>query len=449
MKHFNIGSTLNRLFDNKKFLVVFSIVMAVVFWMVIDIAENPLRDVTVNDVTVKFTEQKDDNGNILSPIGEFTDKVSVTVNGPGYIVSRVSKDDISVAVSSYADVTKPGTYVLTLTATITQNGCTVSKISPSYVKVVYDYNTSSEIPVEINTSEFDKFVGADCEIYRSELKNNADGAEITALNVSGPSEIVGAISKVVIKPKIPTDADIQSITQNFVAQLQFLDNAGNSINAEQLTYNTDTYVRIIVYKTADVSLKPTFINLPEYYSSTNNGLPTYKLTVYNELSKKTQEVKIVKVRGPVDIIDRLIQSGLQLSPIDFSKVTPDSSSFNVSFILENGVEVVDGTEEVTVSLDLGTLRTKTLKIEPSKIRFTGLAANRTAASSYKKNITVVICGENQSVKNITADDIVLSVNCSGIALPTVETKVIVATVDGKEAVWVNLVEPKEISVIIE
>lgn len=448
MKDFNLGAIISRLFDNKKFLIALSLVSAFVFWLIIDITENPLRDVTVNDVSVKMADQNDDNGNILSVIGDYTDKVSVTVNGPGYIVSKISKDDVSVAVSSYADVTKPGTYVLTLTATTTQSGCTISRISPSYIKVVYDYDTSSEIPVEVDTTSFQQYVDVDCEIYRSGLRNNSDGAEISSLAVSGPSETISSIAKVVVKPKLP-DGDIKSVTQNFDAELIFCDAMGNRVDVSGVTYNTDTYVRIIVYKTADVSLKPTFINLPEYFSASDEGLPPYKLTVYDELSRKTQTIDMVKIRGPVDVIDRLKLSGLQLSPINFLQVTPNNTSFNMSFILEDGVEVVDGTEEVTVSLNLGNLSTKSLRVSPSHVKFEGLNVGFSATSSYKKNINVVICGRYAVIKNISAEDISVTVNCSDITSATVETKVLNAKVLGGVEAWVNSIEPNEISVIIE
>ena len=246
MSRFNPLAAIGRLFDNKKFLVAFSLVCAVIFWLVIDITENPLRDITVGDVPITIADQTDDNGNVLSPIGSYTDAVTVTLNGPGYMVSKITKDDINVSVSSYADVTKPGTYVLSFVATTGKSGCNVTKISPSYIKVVYDYDTSSDIPVEIDTAEFQQYVDTDCEIYKSSLRSNSNGDDITALTVSGPSEVIGSIAKVVVKPILPA-SDIESTTQNFSGSTVFYDVVGNEVDDSQLVYNTDTYAYVCQY----------------------------------------------------------------------------------------------------------------------------------------------------------------------------------------------------------
>ena len=448
---FNPTAFITKLFDNKKFLIAFSVVLAVIFWLVIEITENPSRDVVLSGVPITLTEQTDDNDNILSPVGEYNEEVTVTVSGPGYIVGSITKDDITVSVSSYAEVTKPGTYVLNLTANASKSGCTVSKISPSYVQVSYAFDASADIPVEIDTSEFQQYVSTDCEIYKSNLKNNSDGAEISALTVSGPSEIVGSIAKVVIKPDLSTaeGGQVGSITSNFKGSTVFYDAAGAEIDGSSLKFNRDTYVRIIVYKTAEVKLVPTFTNLPEHFAESETGLPPYTLSVYDELMRRNETITEVTVKGPIAAVDDLVTSGLQLSPIDFSKVTPENTSFNVSFVRPEGVEVVDGTEEVTVLLELGALTTKTVTVQPSAIGFVGLDESLTASSSYKMGIKVVICGRYATLRGIDENDISVTVDCSGITSATVETRALkVAVKDGIEA-WVNLCEPFEVSVTIK
>ena len=202
MINLNPASMIGKLFENKKFLVAFSVVCAIVFWLVIDITENPSRDITFSDIPVTVAEQADDNDRVLIPIGNYVNNVSVTVNGPGYLVSTVSKDDIKVSVKSYADVSEPGTYMLTLTASVSKTDCEVVSITPPYIQVVYDYNTATEIPVEVDVSELNSFLAEGCEIdtAKSKLRSEADGSEITTLSIKGPSEIISSIKKVVAKP---------------------------------------------------------------------------------------------------------------------------------------------------------------------------------------------------------------------------------------------------------
>lgn len=448
MEKYNPMVILGKLFDNKKFLVGFSIVCALVFWLVIDISENPTREVTVSNIPVVVADCDDDNGNTLSVVSEYTDKVSVTVSGPGYIVGNVSRNDVSVTVSSYADVTKPGTYVLVLNATTSRNGCTVSKISPSYVQVVYDYEASADIPVEVDIGMLQPFIENDCEIYKSSLKNNSDGTEITSLNVSGPSEVLSSISKVIVRPTIETNSN-PSVTHNYKPMLTFYDMMGNPVDSSQLVYNNDTYLRVVVYKTAEVKLVPSFTNMPQCFTGTQNGMPSYTVSIYNESSKANEKISSVNVKGPVDDVNELISSGLKLAPIDFTEVRPGKTSFNVSFVLADGVQVVDGIEEVTVSLDLGYLTTKTVYIQPSSIVYKNLAPGLTASTSYKKSVKIVICGKSAVLKKINAENISVWVDCSGISTATIETKSLKVDLPSDLEVWVNSCEPTGVSVTVK
>ena len=443
---FNPMNFISKLFDNKKFLMAFSLVCAVIFWLVIDITANPTREVTVADITVSVADQTDDNGQELLVVGENKTEVSVTVSGPGYIVSNVSKEDIVVSVVSYADVNKPGTYVLNLTAKVELSGCTVTKISPSYLRVDYDYDTSADIPVETDVSEFLKLLPQDREIFKSSLKSNADGADIPLLNVTGPSEIIGSISKVVVTPVLPND--VQPDSQNLPATLVFYDATGKAVDSSKLVYNTDTYVRVVVYKVADVSLTPTFVNLPKCYGQN----PPYKLYSYSETARAKAELTKVKVKGPVEAIDKLISTGLNLSQIDFMNVNSQNKSFNVSFVLPEGVEVVDGTEEITVSLELGSLKTAEITIDPGKIEFIGLPDGLKGSSAITgKTIKVKICYDrNKTTLTEAKNGIRLQIDCSGITTPSSITKVIVATTNSdKVFAWANSIDPQETIVEIK
>ena len=447
---FNPVSFIAKLFDNKKFLMAFSLICAVIFWLVIDITENPIREVTISDIQITIKNQMDDNQNELKVVSEYNDNLSVTVSGPGYIVTTVKKEDIIVTVKPSTDVNKPGTYTLDISATVNVTDCNVVKLSRNYLTVVYDYDTSAEIPVEIDTSKFQEMLPQDCEIYRSFLKNDADGTELPTISVTGPSGVVSAIKKAVVTPIIPEGTAPGS--QSLEGTILFIGNDDKTaVDASQLVYNTDTLVRVIVYKVADVPLKPTFTNLPLCYSSLQGGLPSYELRRYNGNARANEVLTHVKVRGPIEVMDELVKNGLSLSPIDFTKVKADNTSFNVSFVLENGVEIVDGTEEITVALKLGSLRTTTVEIAPSKIKFIGLPAGLTASSSLSKSIKVTVCYDRDKTTAAQAKSgIVLTVDCTGITTPSSVTKpVTVTTSSNKVFAWANSITPAETVVEIK
>lgn len=444
---FDFIKKIRKLFDNKKFLVAFSIAIAIVFWLVIEITENPSRDITLSDVPVTLIEKQDDNNNKLVPVGDYSDKVTVIVSGPGYIVGTVSKDDVTVSVKSYRDVEKTGIYTLTLEASVNKSGCTAVP-SPNFIQVKYDYIVEADIPVEVDVSEFKFTTVTDRKIGRSVLKSEADGAELPTLKISGPSELVSTVSKVVVKPDQKLNPFAEETINYDSYEATFYDQLGNVIeDSSQLSYNTDTYVRVVVYKTAEVALKPTFSNLPQYYVE-KGTLPKYSLSVLNEATNKYEGIATVTVQGPVETVQSLLDNGLSLSAIDFTKVTKGNTKFNVSFVLGDGVSVVDGTEEITVALNLGTLSKRTFTIDPGKIQFYNLNSGMTATTSYKKPITVTLCGKYSALNSIKAEDIQLIIDCADITTASVNTKTLTVKLKGSVEAWAVLVNPVDINVTV-
>ncbi len=432
MINLNPVSWISKLFDNKKFLVAFSIICAIVFWLIIDITENPSRDITFSEIPVSLSEQKDDDENVLIPIGEYTRSVKVTVNGPGYIVSTVSKDDITVSVKSYSEVSEPGTYVLTLSATVDKNDCEVVSISPSYIQVVYDYNVTKDIPIEIDASEY---LAEGCEMDALKSKFKGGESEITTLTVTGPSEFVSPIEKVVVKPVLATGtllAETQTIN-NF--KLEFFDALGNRVDSSMLEYDVAGHsLRVVVLKRATVNIVPTFVNTPAYYMQSESGIPNFKLFRNDERTKAKTEITQVEVKGPADKINYLIENGLKLEPIDFETINNTNGRTVVrSFILEKDVEVIDGTESIIVELDFdGNLSTsKEFSINPADIKLINKGDSNMQVN-YTGTIKVKLCGNAADIKKIKVSDITLTVDCSA---DSNEEKPIIVTVNAKYRAW--------------
>ncbi len=442
-------STINRLFENKKFLIIFSVLCAVVFWLIIDISENPVKEVEISDIVVSISNQTDDEGKQLMVVGDAEHKVSVTVSGPRYIVSRVNRENVEVKVMSYEDVNLPGNYDLKLTASVDVSGCQIVKISPSSVRVDYDYNTEASVSVEVDVSGFDKLLLADREI-KGVLRSNADGNEISSINIKGPSEIVSIVSKAVVVPKLPENVTLE--TQNLKDfEFKFYDKDGKEIDSTGIEFNRDVNVRAVVYKVADVPLVPTFNNLPTCYSASQSGLPPYTLYAYSDKARSNIAITHVKVRGPIEAVDNLLVSGLKLQAIDFMQVKSGNTSFNVAFILDEGVEITDGTQEITVALNLGRLKTTVLEVEPSQIKFTGLPSGLTAGSTItNNNIKVTVCYDSNETSRVRAKDIVLTVDLSGITTPSsVKKTITMTTSDSSVFAWATAIEPVDTVVEIK
>ena len=111
-------STLKGFLYNKKVIVSLSIFLAFVLWLVIVTQENPMRERTFTNLTLNVNMENtfvSENGmNIVGDIS--SQKFSVVVRGPSYVVSSLRPEDLTVYVSA-ASVDEPGQYKLDVVAT--------------------------------------------------------------------------------------------------------------------------------------------------------------------------------------------------------------------------------------------------------------------------------------------------------------------------------------------
>lgn len=107
---------------NKKVIIPLSVFLAFVLWLVIVTQENPMRERTFSDLTLNVnlenTFAAENNMNIVGDIS--SQKFSVVVRGPSYVVSSLKSEDLSVYISA-ATVNAPGQYKLDVLATRSSN----------------------------------------------------------------------------------------------------------------------------------------------------------------------------------------------------------------------------------------------------------------------------------------------------------------------------------------
>ena len=105
--------SLRKLLYNKRFTIPFSLIAAFIFWLIIMINQNPDADRTFTDVPVTINLENTfaaENG--MEIIGDISSqKFTVTIKGPRYVVSALQSDDIYVYASAAA-INAPGEYQL-------------------------------------------------------------------------------------------------------------------------------------------------------------------------------------------------------------------------------------------------------------------------------------------------------------------------------------------------
>lgn len=320
---------INRLFGNRKFAIPFSVLVAIVFWMVVTLSQNPQRDVTISGLPVSIVTTNtvvEELG--LDVIGNIDSKVSVVVSGPTYIVSSLTASDLSVT-ANLSDVNAAGTYEIPLIAnkTGTKTGYNVLSVVPEKISLTFDYINETEFTVEAVANGAAAVEGL---IADTPVVTNSEDSLIT---VRGPRSYIERIAA------IHAVADVNAVlsqTTSYDAKIVAVDENGTVMEDMFFTFSTDTVkISVPIYKQKTVKLVPTFTNIPSGFVS-------------NPIAYTLSETE-VDVKGTPETIDTLTE--IKLAPINFYEISNNKNSFDVALSLPNGIKVIDNIEAITVKIN--------------------------------------------------------------------------------------------------
>ena len=417
---------LSTLLYNKKFTVILSVVLAFSLWLGISMTENPIRQQTFTDIgasiTLEGTAAADLGLGIVSDVG--SQKFSVTVSGPNYIVSSLKAEDFSLSVST-VDINSAGTYNLDIipTTNINKSGFTISSITPSSIDVTVDF---------IDTKEFTlipKLVGVSAsEGLVAETPVISDSQQST-VTVKGPRSTVDKIASVgtlaEVNQTLATSQTFNSdvvlydnndkILYRYTADGTVYDVNGNIVTNSYLTLSfTNVKVTQPISKKKTVNCKAVFTNLPEGMSSDD--------------VKYTLSQNKVTVIGTPEIVDKL--DSISLATIDFREVSTTSNSFEVSASLPDGVKILEKIDVFFVNIDTSGYAETTLEIK--NIRCLGLDSSLKAKTD--KSVLVKICGPAKTIKDIKAGDLFVVIDLTDKAAGDYTVEAVVKS-DIYDTVW--------------
>ncbi|MBQ7296185.1 MAG: hypothetical protein IJW86_08360 [Clostridia bacterium] len=397
--------SLESLFYNNRFLMVFSIIVAIAVWASVKINYSDETTRYISDIKVNVNTA-------LSQTGEYeafydTENIvaGVEVAGKAYNINQyaLSKDDIIIETSS-AYVDAAGYKVLTLTAKIAETsgatGVEITKIEPSSITVYYDRKTTGTFNVEARLEN-------DMEnLVSDEFTVGQPVPSMSTVEVTGPATILNKLTKVYFKAQINEDELPLTSTKEVPAEIAYqLDRVGEGkylvcegINDE----SNPATVTVPLYVSKEVPTAVKFVNQPGIYSEEP---PEYKISpdkigvIYS--SSETEEM-----------------TALYVGTVDFSTVSNTVNYFEFPVDEKLGVNIVDkSVEKFSVTLDMSSMSKKTLDKTPGKIVFVNQDENFTYSINYdnSKLNNIVVMGPAESLKKITAEDIQIEINVSSLS----------------------------------
>ena len=343
------------------------------------ISQNPDIDRTFTDISVNINLENtfvSENG--MEIIGDISSqKFTVTIKGPSYVVSALQSGDFYVYASAAA-INAPGEYQLEVSGgknTVVSDYEFIS-ISPATVDVQFDYVDTKEFTVKARAEGASAIEGLIAETAV------VSGTESDTITIKGPRTVINEIATVEAYASVN---EILSESTTYDAEIRLFNEAGEAIDMTNLTLSEKAVkVTVPISKSITVPVVADFTNLPDGFQKSSIGYSVDHQTV--------------TVIGKPEAINKITR--VTLSAIDITSVSVSSNKFDVSPKLPEGVRLLDSIEHFTVTVDTSNYAEKTFTV--SSIRYKGLSAGLSATSDTAIR-NVKICGPKNVISKLKDD----------------------------------------------
>ena len=380
----------SNLFYNNRFVMVFSLVMAVAIWLVVAIQFSPQDERVVKDVPVKINMSSNIEIFDLQIFGISDFKVDVTVSGKRYIVSsnNLSADDfIITANTNYVDSAGKYSLKLDVKKRTADSDFEILKISNETIEVYFDTFKEDEFTL------LPEIISAGDIIPKGYFKDTEILSEKT-VTVSGPATEVNKINKVYAR--INVDGVLTS-TKTYKAEIIPLGEYGSvprylSIN----NGNADITATLPIYKIAELPVTVSFKNSSAYY-------------LENPLQFTCNPPKAT---FGVDetILEDMKQANI--TTIDFSTIKSGKNVFTIESENIENIKVLDKTKQFKVTVDAGDFVEKKFTLPGANFLPININTENTATLVSKSIPNVVVVGNKSTIETLSPKDIYANIDFS-------------------------------------
>lgn len=368
--------SLNKLFQNNKFLIILSLVISTITWVYMSMGTTNDTSVTISNIPIQIElpDQLVNNG--LQVFSDTEQTATVTVTGSRSVLGSISTKDITVTAATNG-IDSAGTYQISLSAVKTNpsaNFQIISTVTPSNVNVIVDYLRETSFPIQENVV----YKVADGYYASTSLASKN-------ITVSGPQTEIAKIAKVSASAELDGILDDSA---SATADILLYDKSGNRISTDLLKMEFGTVeASISVLPEKTVKVVPEFMNKPE---GLNLG--------DDMLSVEPSEILLA---GPKKVLDNT--KSIKLESIDFATLSNKRYEYNDQGInIPTDCKNISNSTAAKVVLDLSSLSKKTYTVDSFKV--SGLSSEY-KADVTQTNMSVTVIGSKKELENLKSSDI--------------------------------------------
>lgn len=413
--------SLRQLFSNTKFLVVFSILVAFIFWIVVALEYAPVIENEIKDIPVKI----DMNNSVpdklgLQIFGQSDYTINVTVRGNRYIVGGdlLTADDFeATAQTAYVDSAGKHSLVVKVTAKDANADYEIISKSTDYIEVYFDKYAEKEVEVTPRIiSELDDYTADDYMFDKADIIY-----ETKTVKVSGAQTEVNSITAAYAD--IPIE---KKLTQSETIDASVVLSNGSNLDSKYVKINGESRltvpVTLPVYKMQTSAVSVSFKNTPSDYI---NSPLLYSIS--------PSRVRVAVLQNGSDTTN-----SLEIGTIDFANITPSNSSF--TFLASNvkTAKFLDGTTSFNVEVNTDGLSTKKLEPNINSIMITGGSGVSAGNVDLSSIGSVTVVGTQTALTSVNANMLEVNINLTNIKLEEGENTVpVTVTLKNSKNCWVS------------
>ncbi len=396
-------NAIENLFFNNKFLMVFSLVMAIVLWTVVKLNYNEKSTRVFTDLKVSLNFSQAEDRDFFPFYDEDDLRVTVEVSGRSYNINAYSlqRDDITVeANAGYVD--SAGYKTILPSVSIENKKVDIVRITPQSFEVYFDQKVTETFNVEA------RLLNKAAELENEGYIVGQPVPSLSTVDVTGPAKVLDKIEKVYFDAKLnkkqlpltsttELDAVISyDLQDERTAKYLVCENIGKGGNNATVTVPVN---RVI---TVEPVVK--FVNQPAYL---DEHPPKVTITPAQvKLSYNADE----GTEAP---------ASLNIGTVDFRTLSNTVNRLTMKAD-EKNVQLIDGVNEFSVRIDLSDFSSELIDATKSNVVFLNQQENFKYTADLE-NIgldKVKVIGPAPSLKKLQPEDLQLEINVSSLSRPS-------------------------------
>lgn len=382
-----------RLISNDKYLIIVSLILAVIVWTITSLNIGADQERTINvEVPIKLGDQVSETLGMQYYSIQDTVEISVRVSGAKYVVGQITQEDLNISFDT-SSVTKTGEQYIPIIISNASDGLsyTIEDYYPTQIKGYFDVSESKTFNIEVLYN--DDFVADGYTVGTPVLTDEQ-------VVVSGPKTYIDKIEKVQVDANIETETPV---TEPYTAEYP-IEIIGTDIQTSYLTTTSKTDTSVVLDKVSvtlpvlQICQLPVMVTLEDQPAN----LPSDAIKISYSPSQIT-----AGILESADINEAVVGT------INYNQISDEGGKFTFDATILNGITVIDDvkTVEVTITVDEDYIQ-KNVSVKKEMVDVVGIPEGYTAVVKSISNSTVSVITLKSNANNISASNITMKCDVS-------------------------------------